>query len=140
MNRVIKFRAFVETHSGKEMVDNWCYLNLTDNHFYAVDITNERPDIGKVFSVMQFTGLHDKNGKEIYEGDICISKYGTKKPVQICFGEFENILDSDDDKSTNIGFYFTESTGEVTPLGKCTNGTTDYLEVIGNIHQNPELL
>jgi len=65
--RKIKFRAWVETREGNEMVYDWCFLNTQDNHFNAVDLTNERPDIGEVYSVMQFTGLLDKNGREIYE-------------------------------------------------------------------------
>ena len=57
--REIKFRAFYEF--GKEMiywdeVKNWICLQLNEND----------PD----FHLMQYTGLKDKNGKEIYEGDI----------------------------------------------------------------------
>lgn len=72
MNREIKFRAWVNTYNGKEMLYDYCYLNPKENHFYAEDLTNDRGDVGKIFEVMQFTGRKDKNGKDIYEGDFDI--------------------------------------------------------------------
>jgi uncharacterized phage protein (TIGR01671 family) len=72
--------------------------------------------------LMQFTGLHDKNGKEIYEGDIVMdpSGYGGKKIVQwnhgTCRFEFDKML----------GY----------PLYA---GSSEKCEVIGNIHETPDL-
>jgi hypothetical protein len=65
---------------------------------------------------MQFTGLHDKNGKEIYEGDIVKSGNFTDSVIY-----------------WRCGF----GTGEgqdFTPLDQ------NVIEVIGNIYENPELL
>jgi len=78
-------------------------------------------------SVGQYTGLNDKNGKKIFEGDIVeIGKLGAIPAfsVKICFkngyfyGEYAN---------TPI-IYFME------------NYSSNLIEVIGNIHDNPELL
>lgn len=66
MNREIKFRAW----DGKKM------LFSQNSDFYLMPNGIQVPSstghefYDKNFPVMQFTGLHDKNGKEIYEGDI----------------------------------------------------------------------
>lgn len=77
------------------------------------------------YELMQYTGLLDKNGKEIFEGDILMNK-GKKlfsyKPLVVEFfnGAFEAKL--------NDNTYYR--------LNHCTHNS----EVIGNIYENPELL
>jgi hypothetical protein len=67
-------------------------------------------------TIEQFTGLLDKNGKEIYEGDI--------------------VLDCDEDINMDVifenGIFCTCNTNSIYEM--------DDIEVIGNIHENPELL
>ena len=78
-------------------------------------------------TVGQFTGMLDKNGKEIYEGDIIQSKM----PIS---GELFNL-----EVAFKNGSFGTigDITGELLPLIECD--LTEYI-VIGNIHDNPELL
>ena len=79
-------------------------------------------------TVGQYTGLKDRNGVEIYEGDIAIHK------DYECFGK---VVFSGDE----LAFAFLVVTG--------SNNTTEFewlyeyadgLEVIGDIHDNPELM
>lgn len=78
------------------------------------------------FILEQYTGLTDKNGKEIYEGDIVeIDKYGK---FQIIWNEWACKFDFD-----KIGKREREE-----PL--LSQDWEQNTEVIGNIHENPELL
>ncbi|MFK2135336.1 YopX family protein [Bacteroides fragilis] len=65
MNREIIFRG-KSTNNGK-----WVYAEL---HGFGMDLFNECVQEN---TVGQFTGLHDKNGKKIYEGDIVQLDYIT---------------------------------------------------------------
>lgn len=85
---------------------------------------------GDDYDLMQFTGLNDKTGKEIFEGDICTGMfYPGKSSSQLTYSvefldggfQFINIHDSTD------GHWFSEF-------------LHDSIEVIGNIYETPELL
>ena len=72
------------------------------------------------YLLMQFTGLKDKNGKEIYEGDVLRSSDGTVKgQVLFVAGGFE--VSSITTPGYFSDFYYMD-------------------EVIGNIYENPELI
>lgn len=74
--------------------------------------------------LMQFTGLHDRKGKEIYEGDIL------KKHTPSNWIPEGNVVV----KYSGNGFWCeSKSGGNFFP-------DVDYVEIIGNIYENPELL
>lgn len=89
--------------------------------------------------IEQYTGLKDKNGKEIYEGDILTS---TIYPYKNDYG---NMLYVGIVEYEPPSFYRTYHLVDKTRRG-ISNGIgepleyTESLEVIGNIHENPELL
>jgi uncharacterized phage protein (TIGR01671 family) len=120
MKREIKFRIWDDF--SKKMED----LPFGTNMFSYEGNMVDSFDMEKV---MQFTGLKDKNGKEIYEGDIVI-KFGIDDaPYTVEYGEQSISHDW-----LGVGF-FTKNKGEI---GNLFGG--NYIEIIGNIYQNPELL
>jgi len=102
------------THAGNRKSRDH-FMRTEQNIRYEVD-----PDTDG-----QYTGLKDKNGKEIYEGDIVRDKKGRHLEVfwkEIGTGGWWFCYNQDGDRYHVDAIHL------------------DYLEVIGNIHDNPELL
>lgn len=121
MNREIKFRVW-----DKDL-KRIRYLN-TEHDFIRFDslgqgyYENMQTGLGEWFSdLMQYTGLKDKNGREIYEGDICLvtilpENYKEKMVTVWC--------------NDRNGFRFQDEDGEV------WNVNDTEIEVIGNIYDS----
>ena len=90
-------------------------------------------------TVGQFTGLTDKNGKKIFEGDIisAITLYtGKEQTAVVCFGNFIDENNGDEYIGFFIEFDGIKTTATQLAMKECKNR----IEVIGNIYDNPELL
>lgn len=80
--------------------------------------------------LMQSTGLKDKNGKEIFEGDILACKTDDEVINLNIFWDEEHALFMFESKKYN----------EQEPLAELVENNTYPFEIIGNIYENPELL
>ncbi|MDR3827229.1 YopX family protein [Enterococcus sp.] len=125
---VPKFRVWCKNRNEWER--DVCYIQQ-DGLLYQRLKGSERliPILPKNHVVMQSTGLKDKNGVEIFEGDIVVNQYGNVGYVAYLQQEagFVVVLKKSDYR---LGH---RNTGESYDV------TTNH-EVIGNIHSNPELL
>jgi uncharacterized phage protein (TIGR01671 family) len=92
--------------------------------------------------IMQYTGLKDKNGKEIYDGDILASTSELYTGFgQYPTGKFKTEICSIEWVSNNARYQERRlSDGWLNTLGVSQESLTKYSEVIGNIYENPELL
>lgn len=104
-------------------------------------VVNDSFEVAKVIpeSVGQYTGLTDKNGKKIFEGDIISAitlDTGKERRAVVCFSNFIDENNGDE----YIGF-FIEFDGIKTTITQLTmEECKNRIEVIGNIHDNQELL
>lgn len=149
MNREIKFRAF---YNGKMRydIDSIILIRGEVNSVLFEDdmeayIEKEGFVAFPTCILMQYTGLKDKNGKEIYEGDILQIKLNDGK-IGIFVVKY-NIHRRKMDSGWVVdipSFSFVSVTNGF-PTYPIVNNYAgkhdlDIIEVIGNIHENPELL
>ena len=127
----IKYRAWYENSQ------TWVYFEFDKPmSLDAIKVHTQLCIEGKEF--YQFTGLKDKNGKDIYKGDILMSvpftgSYHPNKQIVDFYG---------------MSFVFRGITKNASPHTDYTTGTItnenmkqdDAVEIIGNIHENPNLL
>lgn len=132
--REIKFQAF-----DQETKRLWTWEDIVEAEsamfITLLDILQQDQ-----FLKRQYTGLYDKSGKEIYEGDIIA-----------CTSELSNVFGRTGKMSTTLYEIFWKRDGwwkrtlksDTLVVGKESDGvaiTAKYSEVIGNIYENPDLL
>lgn len=168
MTRPIKFRAWdgnsmIYATEGTAALDHDYQFSFWDGGWECVrigvhgrrvvcgqynDVSGQRDD----GVLMQFTGLTDKNGKEIYEGDIVRREPAEMNEVGVVkFGYYNHEFQDKRDETHwdgGVGFYIEfpkyqrgMSHDLIHPQGGDMPPTNEsVLEVIGNIHENPELV
>lgn len=137
-NSRFKFRAwdkklsrmdnFTNCKSGVEYCDGDFQVS---SGYDGYDRPTYEDDTSKRYDLMQFTGLLDKNGVEIYEGDILSDDQFGVSPV-VFEEESASFV-------TNIKCHETGSRDQLARF-YCVDGTSRFAVVIGNIYENPELM
>jgi uncharacterized phage protein (TIGR01671 family) len=120
--RELKFRAF-------NTIDKVMIEDLNAPHLYHGRLIHDIYDI-----LMQFTGLKDRNGVYIYEGDIIKNQRG--RTGQVVWHEYSAGFDSE--FISDDGTWPNPSIDKA--FGFQCSMWSSHVEVVGNIHQNKELL
>ena len=144
MNREILFRGKRKDDGTSDYVDEWVYgyycpmpfsrfpckpcifpADTINSHWHGVEIIEN--------TIGQYTGLTDKNGVKIFEGDIArFKRFKDNYVGKIIFNN----------KTTGFEFWWNVVVGAYGEKAtRCANlSVCDEIEIIGNIHDNPELL
>jgi len=117
--REIKFRAW-----DKKKKELFYQKDSPLEFFHVIALFDEEPEI------MQYAGLYDKNGKEIYEGDIFSHPEYTppfKSVVNLCVGFKDGMFQCGRGTTPEWWTYALRNFNEAA-------------EILGNIYENPELM
>lgn len=122
--REIKFRAWDKKNKtmvrGESLVSENVFISPANGNL--VFSYNAELYLMDNFELMQYIGLKDKNGKEIYEGDLLRdNRIDVDDIYQVCWNSYSAcfMIELEDEYLHQI---------------------LDYVEVVGNIYENPELL
>jgi len=119
MSRDIKFRAWIKNNKRMEMC-------IEVNPFYIGDCDRFHWKHEEV-ELMQYTGLKDKNGNEIYEGDI-LEFVATKTKWIVSYSHGAFVISY---QNSNINILYDCS---------MENGKLTHMKILGNKYESPELL
>ncbi len=143
MSRTIKFRAWDKklekwVDGSKEGFNLFgeCTLigRILEDHYYTHNVfENLYNDV----EVVQYTGLKDKNGKEVYEGDV-LEYVGYKCPA--CWRDIDIIANLYYEIKWNNEYAGFEGYDNKTKDTICSDEWVTSMKIIGNIYENPELL
>lgn len=133
--RELKFRAWI--YYGKRLRKPRYSDNDWLCRFFEDFREDDTDEYGESQCIEQYTGLKDKNGKEIYEGDIVeYEAYGKRWTGKVYLGFYDD----------TEGYYEGHHYGWAVRDGSLGDFADEKamvcggVEVIGNIHENPELL
>lgn len=125
---ITKFRAWDKEKKLMNIVDG---IHFDEDKVWEISCHGVCWKNIRYYTLMQSTGLHDKNGKEIFDGDI------VKALSEGYCGTFQVVWRNE---GTPMYILYPAWQNEQFWDLKGVNGVDDGIEVIGNIHEHPELL